>query len=89
MAVFKASKAYGAATKVQDKTISKKDLTSLIFSNKRETFPQNSCSSSLLIGGNKESWYRHFEVKGEPPHSLESWWFFLSGMVVIRLLENL
>jgi hypothetical protein len=42
-----------------------------------------------LIGGNKESWYRHFEVKGEPPHSLESWWFFLSGMVVIRLLENL
>jgi hypothetical protein len=27
--------------------------------------------------------------KGKPPYSLESWWFFLSGMVALRLLGNL
>jgi hypothetical protein len=26
--------------------------------------------------------------EGKPPYSLD-WWFFLSGMVAIRLLENL
>jgi hypothetical protein len=29
------------------------------------------------------------KCKGKPPYSLESWWFFFTGIVAIRLLENL
>jgi hypothetical protein len=48
--------------------------------------------SSIATGGSEEIekvGKGILKRKGKPPYSLESWWFFLSGIVTIRLLENL